>query len=275
MGNLGLASLACALACTGCGAFFPTELAPDDGGSDATQPAQDSAPDTYVGPDGGPGDGSIADVTSHGDAHGDAGKDAAPVSCLEGGTGVCAPDASATCGCGGTQKCGVDCLWGGCSAADCASGVICNAGQCCSAASVCQPGSMQSPTCAAGPACGNQPETCSACGQWVAQGGCTGATGCSPGATQGCNTYGTQTCGSNCTWGACTCPPNPTCVPWTIAVSGQSPGDGPICTSGMGAGCCVTQIPNVCGSAGECCGNIGTVCDACGQCGVPQCICLC
>jgi hypothetical protein len=43
----------------------------------------------------------------------------------------------------------------------------------------------------------------------------------------------------------------------------------------MGASCCVTQVPNVCGSAGECCGNIGTVCDMCGQCGVPQCLCLC
>jgi hypothetical protein len=43
----------------------------------------------------------------------------------------------------------------------------------------------------------------------------------------------------------------------------------------MGASCCVTQVPNACGSAGECCGNMGTVCDSCGQCGVPQCICLC
>lgn len=65
------------------------------------------------------------------------------------------------------------------------------------------------------------------------------------------------------------------CVPWA-SMAGQLPGDGPLCSgTGNGPACCVTQIPNACGSAGECCGNEGTVCDACGQCSLTQCLCFC
>src|SRR6202044_3552412 len=35
---------------------------------------------------------------------------------------------------------------------------------------------------------------------------CTGTGACANGSTQACNTYGTETCGSNCQWGGCSCP---------------------------------------------------------------------
>jgi hypothetical protein len=267
--SLSWAVIASALACAGCEALFPTELGAD-AGADATQPALDGAGFEDGASDATTPDGPATDSSPSADAA----KDGSPMgSCADGG--VCKPDAgSQSCGCGGTQQCGPDCLWGGCTAPDCPSGVICNGGTCCSAVSVCQPGAMQSPTCAAGPACGSQPETCDMCGQWVAQGSCTGQTGCSPGSQQGCNTYGTQTCQPDCTWGACSCPLAPVCVPWSLAVSGQSPGDGPICTgTASGANCCI-QGNNVCGGA-ECCGSYGTTCDACGQCDQMMCICLC
>jgi hypothetical protein len=271
MQMLGWAGMACLLACTGCEALFPTDLAPDDAGVDG------SRPDASIATDGASSDGPVTDtaapsgdssLSQDGASTGDSSPD------LD--AGACAPDASQSCGCGGTQQCGADHLWGGCNTPDCPSGVICDNGTCCGSPSECAPGATQSPTCAAGAACGNQPETCSACGQWVAQGACTGQTGCTPGSQQACNTYGTQTCQSDCTWSGCTCPNAPVCVPWSLVAvtGGQLPGDGPLCAgTDNGASCCITGN-NVCGGA-ECCGNEGMVCDPCGQCGVMQCLCLC
>jgi hypothetical protein len=254
------------VACTGCGAVFPTKLLPES--DDASTSSGDAAAGVDASNEGHT-DSMAGDAAPSG---GDASDAGATGSCADGG--ACVPDAGPrSCGCGGTQSCGSDCLWQGCSMPDCASGVICNAGTCCSSPSVCAPGATQNVPCGN---CGQQSETCDSCGQWGSPGACTGQTGCTIGSTQSCNTYGTQTCGSDCNWGACSCTPNPTCVPWSIAVTGQVPGDGPICTgTASGANCCVTAVPNACGSAGECCGNMGTVCDGCGQCGVMQCLCLC
>jgi hypothetical protein len=254
------------VACTGCGAVFPTELLPEP------DDASTSSGDVAVGVDANASevgaDSTAADSPPSG---GDASDAGATGSCEDGG--ACAPDAAPqSCGCGGVQSCGSDCLWQGCSMPDCASGVICNGSTCCSAPAQCAPGATQNIPCGN---CGSQSETCDSCGQWGSPGACNGQTGCTIGSTQACNTYGTQTCGSDCNWGACSCPPNPTCTPWSLAATGgQQPGDGPICTgNATGANCCIDGN-NVCGGS-ECCGNMGTVCDSCGQCGVMQCICLC
>jgi hypothetical protein len=100
------------------------------------------------------------------------------------GQGACAPDATRSCGAGGTQVCGNDCLWG----------AACS-GQSCPGAST--------QTCGR---CGVQTRNCDASsGQWSAWEACSNEGACTPDTTRGCGAGGTQICGSDCRWGtACT-----------------------------------------------------------------------
>ncbi len=87
--------------------------------------------------------------------------------------------------------------------------------------------------------------------------------GCSPGATQACNTYGTQSCSSSCAWENCSCGSAPVCAPGS--------------TRNVGCGNCGTAIEtcDACGqwgSAGACtsqgvCSPGATKSEACGNCG--------
>jgi len=107
---------------------------------------------------------------------------------------------SQSCGNGGTQTryCSASC-----------SGGACGAWSACSGGST--PCSGSKP--AESQACGNcnlgtqtRTVTCDTSnGSWQTGtwGACSGGGTCSPGATQTCNTTGTQTCSSSCSWGSC------------------------------------------------------------------------
>ena len=93
----------------------------------------------------------------------------------------CKPGASQACGSGGMQMCNSSCQWGACG------------GQMCSGA----------PSMACGN-CGTATHTCNTnTGMWSAFSACMGQGACTPGASQRCGNGGTQSCGTNCQWGAC------------------------------------------------------------------------
>ena len=99
-----------------------------------------------------------------------------------GSQGACAPNASESCGVNGTRVCGGTCQWGACGNQMCAGPATQPCG-----------------------ACGTQGRTCDAAsGKWSDWGTCGGQGACMPNTSRTCPDGGTQTCGGNCQWGACT-----------------------------------------------------------------------
>jgi len=93
--------------------------------------------------------------------------------------GLCAPNAAASCGSGGTQTCGGNCQWGACTAQVCPGAA---AEQC-------------------GPQCGTKTRTCDpTTATWSDWGECTSDGVCEPGQTRACGSNGTQSCGGDCQW---------------------------------------------------------------------------
>ncbi len=94
----------------------------------------------------------------------------------------------------------------------CAAGSTCEAGVC-----TCQGPKTQ--TCGN---CGTQSRTCPA-GVWSAWSDCTETPpdACGPGATKACDINGSETCGTDCKWSACTCNPGDTLC-GTACVNEQS-----------------------------------------------------
>jgi hypothetical protein len=98
-------------------------------------------------------------------------------------------------------------------------------------------------------------------------GACNNQGVCTPNYTQACNTYGSQTCTSTCTWGACSCPQAPVCMPGntqqgTCASCSHQVCDscgqwGP-CTTGATGGCDAGMIdgPACVGPGGSCSGGM-------------------
>ncbi len=105
--------------------------------------------------------------------------------------------------------------------ASCPGGETCNAGSC---------------------SCPSGTSTCSGNGQCVTTSG-----SCTPNATEGCNTYGSQTCSSSCAWSSCSCPSAPVCIPNQVQCS--TTGGAQVCDS-----CGQWGPSNTCAS-GETCQN--------------------
>jgi hypothetical protein len=125
----------------------------------------------------------------------------------------------------------------------CISGSTCTSGKCLCSGSSSRPCGN----------CGTQTRTCNANGTWSGWSTCSGQGTCAPGSRQSCEQNGTQTCGSNCKWGACTCSsPNVLC-----------------------RGLCVntSSDPNNCGSCGHGCDGKPCVGGQCAPCASGQQLC--
>jgi hypothetical protein len=168
------------------------------------------------------------------------------------GEGVCAPSTSQSCGSGGMQSCGGDCKWGPCGNQSC-------------------PG----PSSQACGNCGTSFRTCdNSTGAWSAWSACTGQGPCAPNATQACGTAGgSQTCGSDCRWGACSCVGPNTQACNCTGTSTRTCLDGSWSGwSGCVGGTNTNSDAQNCGSCGHRCASatcVGGVC-ACGTCGACQ-----
>jgi hypothetical protein len=183
------------------------------------------------------------------------------------GEGACAPNASQSCGAGGTRSCGGTCQWGACGNQSCTG----PATQLCGA-------------------CGTQGRTCdSSTGQWSAWSACTSEGVCSPNATRACANGTVQTCGGSCQWGEC--PTSLMCVGEATMACGNCGTRTRTCDPATGTwsawsacgaeGACQAGATQSCGHGGTqmCGGNCqwgaacqnqtcdGPVSETCGNCG--------
>jgi hypothetical protein len=188
--------------------------------------------------------------------------------------GECQPNATDSCGQGGTKVCGTDCHWG--SACD---------GQMC--------GGAASRTCGN---CGLQTRSCDAStgtfGNWSS---CQNQGACKPGDSQACGNSGTQTCTDMCQWNSqcqgqvCLEPAQRACGNCGIQTSTCDPNTGRASWSNCsGEGKCAPGQPQGCGAMGmRVCGQdcqwpstcAGQMCAGanpsrgCGNCGTESSVC--
>jgi hypothetical protein len=149
--------------------------------------------------------------------------------------GVCAPQTTTACAppvAGASETCTDKCVWGACACPGtqsmCKAGCVDtqsdanNCGKCenpCPAGGTCSAGKCSAIDCAPPQPvdmcgnCGTRSPTCDRTkGTWTGPPtACTGEGVCSPAKTQDCSPAvkgANQTCGLNCTWGACACANN-------------------------------------------------------------------
>ncbi len=194
------------------------------------------------------------------------------------GEGVCQPDATQSCGTGGTQTCGSSCQWGACA---CASDLLtCGA-----------PGTCALP---------GAPATCGTCGNDCTALAHVGSTGtacaagkctytCAPGyadcsgAGAGCTTDLSQpascgACGRDCTdlphvSGPATCAAGACTIPSSSCTSGYGdcngdPSDG--CETSLTQATACGACGNVCSGAAPLCANVGGTYQCVANCSTSQ-----
>ncbi len=213
---------------------------------------------------GGPQDGAVEsanDASAPVDGSADACTDACTTgtSCTTPGAKRCEGNAVEACGPNGQWTAPVACVHQTCVSGACLGS--------------CAPGDTLPLACGN---CGTEMLTCSSTGAFQPGGPCVGQGPCAPGASQACNSYGSQSCGATCTWGACSCPAAALCVPGTVECSGNAVQSCDGCGQWQPAAPCSSQTCVAGACSGVCapgqtnpvsCGNCGTDTQLCGPTG--------